>query len=198
MSGILQRRARLEFSGREVDLTRRRLLKNALMATPAIVAARYSGPVEAAAESRQLALFNTHTGESLEVSYFAAGEYVGHALQQLNHFLRDHRTGESGVMDPGLFDYLNDVAQAARADPRFEVISGFRSAASNEMLRAQGGGVARSSLHLKGQAIDVRLQGVGGERLNEIALRVARGGVGYYAKSDFVHLDTGRVRRWRG
>lgn len=198
MSGILQRRARLEFSGREVDLTRRRLLKNALMATPAIVAARYSGPVEAAAESRQLALFNTHTGESLEVSYVAAGEYVGHALQQLNHFLRDHRTGESGVMDPGLFDYLNDVAQAARADPRFEVISGFRSAASNEMLRAQGGGVARSSLHLKGQAIDVRLQGVGGERLNEIALRVARGGVGYYAKSDFVHLDTGRVRRWRG
>jgi uncharacterized protein YcbK (DUF882 family) len=94
---------------------------------------------------------------------------------------------------------LHQVAQAAHADPSFEVISGFRSASSNELLRAQGsGGVARNSLHLKGMAIDVRLLGCGCERLSEIGLKLACGGVGYYPKSDFVHLDTGRVRSWRG
>lgn len=198
MDRILQWRAQFEFPRGEIDLTRRRLLKNALIAVPTIIAARYSEPVEAAAESRHVALFHTHTGESLELPYFAAGEYQRNALRRLNSFLRDHRTGDVGVMDPALFDYLNEVARATGVDPRFEVISGFRSAASNEMLRAQGGGVARDSMHLKGKAIDVRLKGVGSDRLSEAALELARGGVGYYGKSDFVHLDTGRVRSWRG
>ena len=90
------------------------------------------------------------------------------------------------------------MAHAAGAEPRFEVISGFRSAASNEQLRAQGNGVARRSLHLDGKAIDVRLKGVKCARLCEVALELERGGVGLYSKSDFVHLDTGRVRHWRG
>lgn len=181
-----------------VALTRRRLLRSVVVAAPALIAARYSEPVMAAAESRTIALFNTHTGESLEVTYFAAGGYQDEALRRLNTFLRDHRTGDVGVMDPALFDYLTDVAQAAGADPSFEVISGYRSPASNEMLRAQGSGVARNSLHLQGKAIDVRLKGVGSDRLSEVALDLARGGVGYYARSDFVHLDIGRVRSWRG
>jgi uncharacterized protein YcbK (DUF882 family) len=181
------------------DLARRRLLKAALLAASGVIAARYAGRVEAATESRGLALFNTHTGESLEIDYFADGAYVPAALSQLNHVLRDHRTNEQGVIDPALFDVLHQVAQAAHADPSFEVISGFRSASSNELLRAQGsGGVARNSLHLKGMAIDVRLLGCGCERLSEIGLKLACGGVGYYPKSDFVHLDTGRVRSWRG
>jgi len=181
-----------------VDVARRRLLKNALIAAPAILAARYSEPVEAASESRRIALVNTHTNESLEATYFKAGNYQHDVLKQLNQVLRDHRTGDVGVIDPALFDQLFDVARAAGTDPRFEVISGFRSAASNEMLRTQSNGVARRSLHLEGKAIDVRLEDVASERLCEVALELSRGGVGYYAKSDFVHLDTGRVRRWRG
>lgn len=198
MERILQWRAQFEFRGREIDLTRRRLLKSALIAVPTIIAARYSEPVDGAAESRHVALFHTHTGESLELTYFAAGEYLPDALRRLNSFLRDHRTGETGLMDPALFDCLHEVARATGVDPRFEVISGFRSAASNEMLRAQEGGVARNSMHLKGKAIDVRLKGIGSDRLSEAARELARGGVGYYGKSDFVHLDTGRVRSWRG
>jgi uncharacterized protein YcbK (DUF882 family) len=179
-------------------LTRRRLLRNVLIAAPTLFLARYTGRVEAAAESRQLALFNTHTGEALEIRYFAEGAYVTESLRQLNHVLRDHRTGEVGVIDPALYDVLHEVAAAAHADPSFEVISGFRSAASNEMLRSQGGGVARKSLHLQGMAIDIRLRGVACGRLCDIGLDLARGGVGYYPRSDFVHLDTGRVRSWRG
>lgn len=181
-----------------VDASRRRLLKGALIAAPAIVAARYSEPAEAASESRQIAFFNTHTDETLEIIYYSAGEYRKDALEKLNVVLRDHRTGDVGKIDPALFDQLVDVAHAAGADPRFEVISGFRSAASNEKLRAQGNGVARRSLHLDGKAIDVRLKGVKCARLCEVALDLERGGVGLYSKSDFVHLDTGRVRHWRG
>ena len=182
-----------------VDLTRRRLLKGALLAASGLIAARYAGRAEAATQPRRLALLNTHTAESLELDYFAGGGYLPAALSQLNHVLRDHRTNEEGSIDPALFDVLHEVAQAACADASFEVISGFRSASSNEVLRAQGGGgVARNSLHLKGMAIDVRLRGVGCSRLKDVALQLARGGVGYYAKSDFVHLDIGRVRSWRG
>ena len=103
-----------------------------------------------------------------------------------------------GTIDPAVFDVLHSVAGTCHADPMFEVISGFRSAASNEMLREQGGGVARKSLHLKGMAIDVRLRGVACTHLRDVGLELARGGVGYYRKSDFVHLDTGRVRSWAG
>ena len=188
----------VELPERPVNLVRRRLLKSALIAAPAIIAARYSDLAEAAAPSRWIGLYNTHTSESLEAVFAAAGEYQRNVLLQLNRILRDHRTGDVGVMDPKLFDQLYEVARAAGADPEFEVISGFRSAASNEMLRAQNGGVARRSLHLDGKAIDVRLKGVKCERLSEVALDLARGGVGLYRKSDFVHLDTGRVRRWLG
>ena len=179
-------------------LTRRHVLKSAFIAAPALYLARYTGVVEAAPETRRLSLVNTHTGESLEISYFADGAYLTDALQQLNRVLRDHRTGEVGAIDPALFDVLHQAAHSCHAEPTFEVISGFRSAASNEMLRTQGGGVARRSLHLTGKAIDVRLKGVQCRRLREVGLKLARGGVGYYPKSDFVHLDTGRVRSWSG
>jgi uncharacterized protein YcbK (DUF882 family) len=181
-----------------LSLARRRLLRSALIAAPAIIAARYSLPAEAATGSRRIGLFNTHTSESLEAVFFTAGGYQRNVLRQLNQILRDHRTGDVGAIDPALFDQLFDVAAAAGADPEFEVISGFRSATSNEMLRAHSNGVARRSLHLDGKAIDVRLKGVRCERLSEVALDLARGGVGLYRKSDFVHLDTGRVRRWLG
>jgi uncharacterized protein YcbK (DUF882 family) len=179
-------------------LTRRHMLKSALVATPALFLARYAGHVEAATTTRRIALFNTHTSESLEIAYFADGAFVTEALGRLNQLLRDHRTGEVGTIDPALFDVLHAVAGTCHAEATFEVISGFRSAASNDMLREQGGGVARQSLHLKGMAIDVRLRGVACSHLRDVGLELARGGVGYYRKSDFVHLDTGRVRSWAG
>jgi uncharacterized protein YcbK (DUF882 family) len=148
-----------------------------------------------AARARELAFENLHTGERLEVAYCERGEYVPEALAHLDRLLRDHRTGEVHPIDPALFDLLHDV-RAATAGGAFEVISGFRSAATNQMLRAQGGGIAEKSLHLVGKAIDVRLRGVETARLRRAALRLARGGVGFYPGPDFVHLDTGRVRYW--
>lgn len=150
------------------------------------------------APNRELSLVNTHTGESLSASYCSKGRYCPDALTQLNHLLRDHRSGERGSMDTSLFDLLYELAHRADREPKFEVISGFRSSSSNEQLRAQSSGVARKSLHMQGKAIDVRLVGVKCAKLRDLAMEKALGGVGYYPKSDFVHLDTGRFRFWRG
>ena len=112
--------------------------------------------------------------------------------------MRDYRNGEQHPIDPPLFDYLYDVARALGVDPVFGVISGYRSPQTNERLRERSSGVARHSLHLEGRAIDVRLEGIDCTDLAAGALGLARGGVGYYRRSDFVHLDTGALRTWRG
>src|SRR5262245_2016157 len=179
--------------------TRRRFLSGAagmavLVLTPCALRAA-PRPRSAAARTRALAFANLHTGERLEVAYSERGEYVSEALAHLDRLLRDHRTGEVHPIDPALFDLLYDV-RAATGGGVFEVISGFRSAATNRALRAQSGGIAEKSLHLVGKAIDVRLRGVETVQLRRAALRLARGGVGFYPGPDFVHLDTGRVRYW--
>jgi uncharacterized protein YcbK (DUF882 family) len=148
--------------------------------------------------SRFLSLTNTHTGESQQVQYRSAAGYLPEGLRRLELLLRDHRSGESHPIDPRLFDMLHRLAEQSGADPRFEVISGYRSPASNAMLSANSSGVARNSLHVLGKAIDVRLVGVSCARLRDHALAMRQGGVGYYGKSGFVHLDTGRVRSWSG
>jgi uncharacterized protein YcbK (DUF882 family) len=148
--------------------------------------------------TRELSLVNTHTGESLLTRYVEAGQYIPRALSQLAHLLRDHRSGDAHAIDPRLFDVLYHAAARNDREPRFEVISGYRSPASNAKLRARSHGVAEHSLHMEGRAIDVRLSGVSCAKLRDVALSMACGGVGYYASSDFVHLDTGRVRAWSG
>jgi len=148
---------------------------------------------------RALSMVSTHTGEQLAIRYYENGQYLPAALQRLNHLLRDHRTGAVTSMDPALFDRLYVLAQCAQCDAHYEIISGYRSPATNEMLRETGGGgVALHSLHMEGRAIDVRLGRTSCSRLRDLALAQQAGGVGYYAKSDFVHLDTGRVRAWTG
>jgi uncharacterized protein YcbK (DUF882 family) len=147
---------------------------------------------------RQLSLLNLHTSEKLEVRYFDNGAYVPGALSRLNQVLRDHRSGETGDIDPRLFDQLHALAECAGCAPHYQVISGYRSPASNAQLRASSKGVAKHSLHMEGRAIDVRLPGTACNRLRDFALGMQAGGVGYYAKSNFVHLDTGRVRSWAG
>jgi len=147
-----------------------------------------------------LELTNTHTGEVARVSFKSGGEYDGAALTQLQHVLRDHRRNADHPMDPALYDLLYDLAQSVGHEPRYEIISGFRSPESNAALRARSAdsGVSGHSLHMQGKAIDVRLKGYSTLALRDAALRLGRGGVGYYDRSNFVHVDTGRPRRWEG
>jgi uncharacterized protein YcbK (DUF882 family) len=147
---------------------------------------------------RDLSLRNLHTGEHVAIRYFDNGQYLPGALTQFNHLLRDHRSGAMANIDQRLFDQLHALARGARREPQYQIISGYRSPATNEQLRANSEGVARHSLHTEGRAIDVRLGGTACSRLRDLALDLRSGGVGYYAKSDFVHLDTGRVRSWQG
>ncbi len=148
--------------------------------------------------TRELSLLNTHTGESLLTRYFEAGQYIPQALSKLNHLLRDHRSGDAHPIDPQLFDVLFHAAERNARAPQFEIISGYRSPASNAQLRSRSNGVAEHSLHMEGKAMDVRLAGVSCAKLRDVALSMSCGGVGYYARSNFVHLDTGRVRAWAG
>jgi uncharacterized protein YcbK (DUF882 family) len=143
-----------------------------------------------------LSFVHTHTSDRLTIPYFADGGYIVESLSQLDRFLRDHRTGEEHHMDPGLFDLLHDLKLATGARRPFQVISAYRSARTNEMLHTASQGVAQRSLHLSGQAIDVRVSDVSSAVLRDAAKELARGGVGYYRDSDFVHVDTGRVRAW--
>jgi uncharacterized protein YcbK (DUF882 family) len=149
-----------------------------------------------AREERVLSFFNTHTGERLTLPYFADGGYLPGSLARLDRFLRDHRTGDEHPIDPALFDLLHGLQRATRAKAPFQVISCYRSPATNAMLRSESGGVARGSMHVQGRAIDVRLADVRTAVLRDAACELGRGGVGYYRRSDFVHVDTGRVRTW--
>jgi len=147
----------------------------------------------------RLGLINLHTSEALNVVFRHGERYLTDALARIDHVLRDHRTGLVHPIDPALLDQLDRLAGALGAGSRpFHVISGYRAPASNAMLAARSGGVASRSLHLSGRAIDIRLPGVPLATVHEAALRIGAGGVGYYPGSDFVHLDTGRARRWRG
>jgi uncharacterized protein YcbK (DUF882 family) len=152
-------------------------------------------PTARAAAPRSLSFYHTHTGERLSAVYFDDGAYVPDALAALNRLLRDFRSGDVAEIDPPLFDTLHALALAC-GPGTFEIISGYRSPATNALLHARSDGVATRSLHMEGRAIDVRLAGRDTRRLRDAALALARGGVGYYAKSDFVHVDTGRVRAW--
>jgi uncharacterized protein YcbK (DUF882 family) len=148
-------------------------------------------------EERRLRLYHTHTGERLDIVYWRDSGYVPNALQQLDRFLRDHRTGEVHHFDPHLFDVLFDLTKSVgRLYSEVDIICGYRTPWSNEFLRTHTSGVAKHSLHMEAEAIDIRVPGVKTSTLRDAALSLGRGGVGYYAGSDFVHVDVGRVRRW--
>jgi uncharacterized protein YcbK (DUF882 family) len=146
---------------------------------------------------RRLRLFHTHTGERIDIVYRRGDEYDDDALGKLDHFLRDHRTGEEFHYDRHLFDLLADLTIAAgKPDAEIEIICGYRSPWSNEFLRAHTAGVAKHSLHMQAKAIDIRIPGVSTADLRNAALSLRRGGVGYYPRSGFIHVDTGRVTQW--
>jgi len=148
---------------------------------------------------RAIELHNTHTNETVSVVYRRGAQYAERAIASLRNVMRDHRSGEVHDIDVALYDQLYALAQSAHCDPRFEIISGYRSPESNAAMASRAGsGVAKHSLHMEGRAIDIRMHGCSCSALRDLALSAARGGVGYYRSSDFVHIDTGRFRTWNG
>ena len=147
---------------------------------------------------RRLSFFNTHTGERLTACYFKGGAYCSDAVGRINHILRDHRTGEIRPMDNRLLDMLFTVNQKLGCGTPFHIISGYRSPKTNTMLRKRSKGVAKFSYHMLGRAIDIRLPGCDTHQLRSACVALKLGGVGYYPRSDFVHIDTGAFRTWMG
>ena len=181
----------LSFSRREFLKVSTGTLIAGMLPLPALASV-----LESVDTKRTLGFFNTHTNEKLKVCYFDGDGYQPEALDRINFILRDYRADEILPIDPLLLDQL--FALKTRIQPRtpFHIISGYRTPATNAMLRRTTSGVARSSMHTKGRAIDIRLPGYSTRRLRNLSIALKAGGVGYYPKSNFVHLDTGQVRAW--
>jgi len=177
-------------------VSRRKVL--GMLASSAVLLSPLSSLCAQPLASRSLSFVHTHTGEKLSIEYWCNGAFQTQCLAPLNHFLRDFRTGEVASMDAGLLDILYGLQVLSDRDAVYEVISGYRSPQTNAMLRKSSSEVAQKSLHMEGKAIDVRVTGFSTRKLQQLALANQNGGVGFYAKSDFVHLDTGRIRSWVG
>ncbi len=177
-------------------------LKYTLSLVMLLVAAplgRSSQPSVPSPPEYRLRFYHTHTNERLDIVYRRGDTYIPEALAELDRYLRDHRTGDVHHFDPRLFDLLHDLTASLNdSGGEIDVICGYRTPWSNEFLRTRSAhtGVARHSLHMQAEAIDIRLPGISTAEVRDAALRLHRGGVGYYRDSDFVHVDVGRVRRW--
>ena len=185
----------------EVACTDRRRLLKGLAGCAALLAA--PGFANAAAKStsknqRSLSFLHTHTGEQMSLVYKIGDKFLPKSMVNIAHLMRDFRSGHVHPIDPALLDVLWQVQRNLKNSNPFEIISAYRSPATNSMLRSRSvnTGVAKQSMHLTGQAIDIRLPGAALCDVRDAALELKHGGVGYYASSDFVHLDTGRVRNW--
>ena len=177
--------------------------RDVLRATGALVLAGvgsgFAGPAFAQgleSQVRRLAFDNLHTGERVSVDYWTDGAYVPDALDCVNKVLRDFRTGDVHPIEPTLLDLLSLLRRRVETDSPIEVISGYRSPKTNAKLHEASSGVASNSLHMQGMAIDIRIPGCALPNLRKAALAMRAGGVGYYPKSNFVHVDVGRVRTW--
>ena len=179
------------------EVSRRRFLALGVGAAVTVL----TGPGRAKAKAmreKALSLYNMHTGERLRTVYWCRAGYVPEALSDINHLLRDHRTGDVHRIEPRLLDLLYRLTKAVDTKKDYHVVSGYRSPATNAMLRSHGHGVARHSLHMQGKAIDIQLPGCDTSVLRRAALSLRAGGVGYYPGPEFVHVDVGRVRYWSG
>ena len=179
---------------KENILTRRCFVKKTLYLAAGIVLA---SPLESIAmlTKHPMSFYHNHTGERIEINYSGLG-CTSSTLKKLNYFLRDFRTGDVHPIDPELLNILYGIQQKSGSRGVIEIISGYRSPATNKKLRSKNRGVAKQSLHMKGQALDIRLTDVKTRDLRDVAISLHQGGVGYYSKADFVHIDTGRHRTW--
>ncbi len=181
---------------RGAGVSRRLFLRGCALALPGAMLMAPRARLEAAPGERSLSLYHLHTAERLNLVYHDGDQHIPKALQEINRFLRDFRTEEVRPVDPRLLDILSAICALTESRGTIQVISGYRSPATNRMLRHKGKGVASKSLHMQGKAIDLRLSDVDSASLRKAAIALGQGGVGYYGKSNFVHLDTGRVRSW--
>ncbi|AEJ01016.1 protein of unknown function DUF882 [Nitrosomonas sp. Is79A3] len=185
----------------EPEPSRRRFLKAGLGACTLLTLPMAATSVHAAIKrpfEKKLSFLNLHTGERTRATFWANGRYIPEGMRAINHVLRDHRTGDRFAIDPDLFDILHQLQYRLRTNQEFHVVSAYRSPATNAKLAEQSGGVAKNSMHTHGKAIDIRLPGRKLSDLRAAALSLQMGGVGYYPSSNFIHLDTGRVRFWGG
>lgn len=178
-----------------IQLSRRGFLTS--VASVAMTLAAHGAIASAVpARDRELSFYNTHTGEKLSATFWSDGKYLDDGVEEISWLLRDHRAGTASPMEPKLLDLLYQLQAKVERQGEFHVISGYRSPATNAMLNKNSSGVAKRSYHMLGQAIDVRLPGFDTSQLRKAAISLKGGGVGYYASSDFIHLDVGRVRKW--
>jgi uncharacterized protein YcbK (DUF882 family) len=181
-----------------VSMSRRRLAATLTGTVLFSMAAACSTLPPRPRSTRWLDLYNVHTKEHINVVFADERGFDDDGLRRLEFFLRDFRLKETHRIDPQLYVLLTDLADTARCLPRYEVISGYRSPDTNEKLHEEGHHVAQHSQHMEGRALDVRLKGCSVKKLRNLAVAAARGGVGYYPKDDFVHIDTGPIRTWEG
>ncbi len=174
-------------------LTRRRFLEGG---TAVAILGTTAFPALAHARERRLALRHLHTGEKLQATYYADGRYIEEELRAIDYVLRDWRTGEVKHIDPKLLDLLYLLRLKLETAAPYHVIGGYRSKKTNEMLRRMGRGAAKKSLHIEGRAVDFRVPGRRLALVRKAAVSLGGGGVGYYPRSDFLHIDTGPVRYW--
>ena len=182
-----------------VKISRVALMVGTMLSLMALSGARLqAGDVSSErGQEHALRLYNTHTGERLEIVFRRGEEYIPGSLAKLDYFLRDHNTGDVRHFDPRLYDILADLTSSVgHPNGEIDIVCGYRTPSTNESLRAHTTGVAKNSLHIQAEAIDLRMPGVDTLTLRRAALALRRGGVGYYPHSDFIHVDTGRVRQW--
>jgi uncharacterized protein YcbK (DUF882 family) len=179
-------------------IDRRHFIKNGILVAAGLMFPAIPGNGFASLPNaeRMLRFYHTHTREKLHVCYWEHGKYLDNGLASINHFFRDFRNGEIKEIDTRLIDLLYTISMKAGGEVSFQLISGYRSPETNEKLRQNTTGVDRKSLHMEGHAADIRIPGMKTTTLRKIAIAIAGGGVGYYPKSDFVHVDIGRVRQW--
>lgn len=178
-----------------IQLSRRGFLTS-IAATAITLAAPNVIASAVPARDRELAFYNTHTGEKISATFWSDGNYLDDGIDEINWILRDHRAGIANPIDPKLLDLLHQLQAKVEHQGEFHIISGYRSPATNDMLNKRSSGVAKRSYHMQGKAIDIRLPGFESSQLRKAAISLKGGGVGYYSSSNFVHLDVGRVRYW--
>lgn len=182
------------------DLSRRRLL--GIFAAGIVAAApTYSnafGFLRGAGDIRRVRMYSGRTGESLDTIYWIDGKYISESLKEINHFMRDVRSGTVHKIDPRTLDIMAAAHRMMDVSEPYMLLSGYRSPKTNATLRASSRGVARNSLHMQGQAADLRLKSRSVSQMAKAAEACASGGVGRYSRSNFVHMDCGPVRSWGG
>jgi uncharacterized protein YcbK (DUF882 family) len=186
-----------EISMSEKKITRRKFISMGLITMAAALMPHEIFAADIFTE-RKLSFYNVYTHEKLEIVYWENGHYIQDALSRINYIFRDIRTGKVKAISTDLLDLLFAVQQRLRSKEPFHIISGYRTPQSNAILRRIKKGVAKNSLHMYGKAVDVRLPGYSINALRRVAVSLHRGGVGYYPRSKFVHIDVGKVRYWRG